>query len=138
MEDLTHLSRWLRAITIPPNSESSGGNLSVLRPGLVFGFGAVTVDLDAMEARRDGNLVCLKSQEFKVLSYLIRNAGRVVSRNELLKEVWGYDCYPRTRTVDNHILHLRQKLEPEPSRPRHFLTVHGAGYKFLPVESNMK
>jgi DNA-binding response OmpR family regulator len=56
----------------------------------------------------------------------------VISRDELLNEVWGYESYPCTRTVDNHILRLRKKLEPEPRRPRHFRTVHGTGYKFLP------
>jgi DNA-binding response OmpR family regulator len=63
--------------------------------------------------------------------YLIQNARRVISRAELLNEVWGYENYPSTRTVDNRILKLRQKLERDPSRPAHFRTVHGAGYKFL-------
>jgi DNA-binding response OmpR family regulator len=55
----------------------------------------------------------------------------VISRDELLNEVWGYEFYPSTRTVDNHILHLRKKLEPEPARPKHFRTVRGIGYKFM-------
>jgi len=64
-------------------------------------------------------------------TWLKLNAGRVISRDELLNEVWGYENYPCTRTVDNHILRLRQKLERDPSRPVHFRTVHGAGYKFM-------
>jgi DNA-binding response OmpR family regulator len=97
-----------------------------------FVFGQVTVSISTMETRRNGQPVTLTCKEFKTLSYLIKNARRVISREELLKEVWGYNCYPSTRTVDNHILRLRQKLELEPSRPKHFLTIHGTGYKFLP------
>ena len=63
---------------------------------------------------------------------MTRNTQRVISRDELLNEVWGYQNYPCTRTVDNHMLKLRQKLESDPSYPLHFLTVYGRGYKFLP------
>jgi two-component system alkaline phosphatase synthesis response regulator PhoP len=70
--------------------------------------------------------------EFKMLNFLVQRPGQVISRDELLDEVWGYDNYPCTRTVDNHILRLRQKLESDPGRPVHFLTVHSAGYKFVP------
>ena len=85
-----------------------------------------------MSAYRNGEPVVLTAMELKLLRYLIQNARRVVSSNELLNEVWGYDNYPLTRTVDNHILKLRQKLEQQPSRPVHIQTVHGSGYKFLP------
>jgi hypothetical protein len=95
-------------------------------------FGDVKVSFSSMEASRKGEPVVLTSLEFKTLKYLARNARRVISRDELLNEVWGYENYPCTRTVDNHILKLRQKLERDPSRPVHFRTVHGAGYKFLP------
>jgi len=98
----------------------------------VFTFGDVTISFPAMEAIRKGEPVVLTTMEFKTLKYLIQNARRVISRDELLNEVWGYENYPCTRTVDNHILRLRQKLERDPSRPEHFRTVHGAGYKFLP------
>jgi DNA-binding response OmpR family regulator len=98
----------------------------------MFAFGDVTVSFSAMEALRKGEPVALTTMEFKTLKYLIQNARRVISRDELLNEVWGYENYPCTRTVDNHILRLRQKLEHDPSRPAHFRTVHGAGYKFLP------
>jgi len=63
---------------------------------------------------------------------LTKNALRVISRDELLEKVWGYENYPCTRTVDNHMLRLRQKLEKDPSNPSHLLTVHGLGYKFVP------
>jgi DNA-binding response OmpR family regulator len=95
-------------------------------------FGDVTVNFCAMEVRCKGEPVVLTMKEFKTLEYLIRNARRVISRDELLNEVWGYENYPCTRTVDNHILRLRQKLESDPSRPVHFRTMHGSGYKFLP------
>jgi DNA-binding response OmpR family regulator len=97
-----------------------------------FEFGGVRVCFSAMEIHRNGRPVTLTCKEFQTLEYLIKNPRRVISRDELLNEVWGYECYPCTRTVDNHILRLRQKLETEPARPKHFHTVHGAGYKFLP------
>jgi DNA-binding response OmpR family regulator len=85
-----------------------------------------------MEVHRNGQSVALTRKEFKTLEYLIKNARRVISRDELLNMVWGYEHYPCTRTVDNHIFRLRQKLECDPSRPVHFCTVHCTGYKFLP------
>jgi DNA-binding response OmpR family regulator len=95
-------------------------------------FGEARIDFTSMEATHAGRLVTLTTQEFKLLKYLASSAGRVVSREELLNEVWGYQNYPSTRTVDNHILRLRQKLEPDPAAPRFLLTMHGAGYKFTP------
>ena len=97
-----------------------------------FSFGDVDVDFTKMELRRDGELVPMTSQEFKVLRFMIQNAERVLSREELLNQVWGYRNYPSTRTVDNHILRLRQKLEKDSANPLHFRTVHSAGYKFVP------
>ena len=100
--------------------------------GDVFAFDGVSVSFSKMEVTRDGDTVALTPQEFKALEFMIRNAGRVVSRKELLNEVWGYQNYPSTRTVDQHILTLRRKLEREPSQPLHLLTIHSAGYKFVP------
>ena len=97
-----------------------------------FEFGGVKGCSSTMEVHRNGRPVTLTSKEFKILAYLIKNPRRVISRDELLNEVWGYENYPRTRTVDNHIWRLRKKLEPEPADPKHFHTVHGAGYRFLP------
>lgn len=95
-------------------------------------FGEVTVCFSTMEIHRNSRPVTLTCKEFKTLTYLINNVRRVVSRDELLNEVWGYHCYPCTRTVDNHILRLRKKLETDPAHPKHFQTVQGIGYKFLP------
>jgi DNA-binding response OmpR family regulator len=100
--------------------------------GSTVAFGDVTVDFSAMEAFRKSKPVVLTTKEFQTLRYFIRHARRVISREELLNEVWGYQNYPCTRTVDNRVLKLRQKLERDPSRPMHFRTIHGAGYKFLP------
>ena len=95
-------------------------------------FGDVEINFTSMEAKRSGKPVSMTAQEFKLLRFLSRSTGRVVSREELLNEVWGYQNYPSTRTVDNHILRLRQKLELDPAHPRFFVTVHSAGYKFVP------
>jgi len=97
-----------------------------------FVVGDVKVDFSTMEANRSGVPLILTTLEFKTLKYLIQNARRVISRDELLNEVWGYENYPSTRTVDNQVAKLRKKLERDPSRPVHLRTVHGAGYKFLP------
>ncbi len=97
-----------------------------------FEFGVVRGCLSTMEIHRNGRPVTLTSKEFKLLAYLIQNPLRVISRDELLNEVWGYENYPCTRTVDNHILKLRKKLELEPADPKHLHTVHCTGYRFLP------
>jgi DNA-binding response OmpR family regulator len=97
-----------------------------------FVFDDVIVDFFKTEVTRGGNQVPVTRKEFKILEFLTRNAERVISRDDLLNEVWGYQCYPCTRTVDTHIRRLRQKLENDPSRPSHLLTVHGVGYKFVP------
>ena len=94
-------------------------------------FDNISVDLKKMEVLRDGEAVFLTAQEFKALQFFVQNPDRVISRDELLNEVWGYQNYPSTRTVDNHILKLRQKLERDPASPIHFRTVHGMGYKFV-------
>ena len=97
----------------------------------VVSFDGISADFKKMEIKRDGQPVILTAQEFKTFQFLVQNADRVISRDELLNEVWGYQNYPSTRTVDNHILKLRQKLERDPSSPVHFRTVHGMGYKFV-------
>jgi DNA-binding winged helix-turn-helix (wHTH) protein len=98
----------------------------------VVRFGDVSVDLVSMEVRRFNRLVRLTALEFKVLRFFVLNPDRAISRDELLDKVWGYENYPCTRTVDNHILRLRQKLEPDFARPVHFRTVHRIGYKLNP------
>jgi DNA-binding response OmpR family regulator len=99
---------------------------------MTFRFAGCELDFQKMTARRGEVPIPLTSHEFRLLKFFTENAERVLSREELLNEVWGYNCYPTTRTVDNQILKLRQKLEPDPSTPRHLLTIYGAGYKFVP------
>ena len=95
-------------------------------------FGDISVDLESMEVWRSNRLVTLTAMEFNVLKFFLSNPNRVISRDDLLDQVWGYENYPSTRTVDNHILRLRRKLEAQLSNPAHFRTVHGVGYKFIP------
>ena len=97
----------------------------------VFCFDDVTVNFPNVEVMRGGQLVSLTAREFQTLKFLIQNQERVISREELLQKVWGYQNYPSTRTVDTHMLHLRHKLEREPANPLHFRTVHSVGYKFI-------
>ncbi|PYS37835.1 MAG: DNA-binding response regulator [Acidobacteria bacterium] len=97
----------------------------------VFAFGNVSVDFAKMELTRRGEPVPMTAQEFRVLKFFTEHPGRVISRAELLNQVWGYQHYPSTRTVDNHVWKLRLKLEDDPGKPVHFQTIHGAGYKFV-------
>lgn len=105
-------------------------------PTECYSFADIVIDFAKMEVAREGKTVTLTPHEFKTLKYFTENPERVVSRDELLNQVWGYECYPSTRTVDNHILRLRQKLEKDPANPLHFRTIHGAGYKFVPFLKN--
>jgi DNA-binding response OmpR family regulator len=105
---------------------------SRVSPEAVYVFADVVVDFSKMEITRSGEKITVTAKEFKTLEFLTRNAERAISRDELLDKVWGYQDYPCTRTVDNHMLRLRQKLESDPSHPSHFLTVHRVGYKFVP------
>ena len=93
-------------------------------------FDDVAIDFAKYEARRAGSLLDMTRKEFQVIRYLATHSGKVVSREELLENVWGMEKYPTTRTVDNHILSLRTKLERDPGHPRRLLTVHGVGYKW--------
>jgi DNA-binding response OmpR family regulator len=95
-------------------------------------FGDVTVDFLKMEVLRAGTPVPLTAHEFKLLRFFIDHPDRVINREELLSDVWGLSLHVTTRTVDNQVLKLRQKLEADPANPVHFRTVHGVGYKFLP------
>ncbi len=97
----------------------------------VYVFGDVRVDSRRATVTRAGEAVELTAREYQLLRFLIENRESVLSRDELLDKVWGYDAMPTTRTVDVHIGLLRQKLEPNPRLPQYILTVHGLGYKFV-------
>jgi len=94
-------------------------------------FGGVLVDFKRFEAQKAGKAINMSRKEFGVLRLLAARAGEVVTRDELLDEVWGYDQYPTTRTVDNHIALLRNKLEDDPANPQYLITIHGVGYKLI-------
>jgi Transcriptional regulatory protein, C terminal len=135
MTSITAESRTGKEVKVRAVHKRDGGRVVAARnpdTSDVLMYGDVTVSFSAMEVYSRGQLVALTRKEFNTLAYLLKNARRVISRDELLNEVWGYQSYPCTRTVDNHILRLRKKLEPEPALPKHFRTVHGMGYKFSP------
>lgn len=94
-------------------------------------FDDVFVDFARYEARKGSRPIDMTPKEFGVLRYLVSRAGAVVTRDQLLNEVWGYDATPTSRTVDNHLASLRAKLEDVPAQPRHLLTVHGVGYRWI-------
>lgn len=120
MELLARIEALLRR---PPHLE---GVVSETR-----GFGDVRVDLNAAEVTKAGESIELSALELRLLGYFLEHKGRVLSRDELLDEVWGYEATPVTRTVDVHVASLRQKLEDVPAKPKHLLTIHGRGYKFV-------
>jgi two-component system alkaline phosphatase synthesis response regulator PhoP len=94
-------------------------------------FADVEVDLRRCRVVRSGKALDISSKEFDLLKYFICHPGETLSRDRLLEDVWGYENYPTTRTVDTHLVRLRQKLEPDPEQPQYFLTVHGTGYRFV-------
>ncbi len=120
MELLARIEALLRRAPAP---SGAGGD--------TFVFGDVRVDFRSAEVERAGRPVELSAKEFALLRCFIENRGALLSRDELLNRVWGYDAMPCTRTVDVHVAGLRQKLEANPRHPRFILTVHGMGYKFV-------
>ena len=94
-------------------------------------FSDVEVDLRRCRVVRSGKALDISSKEFDLLKYFICHPGETLSRDRLLEDVWGYENYPTTRTVDTPLVRLRQKLEPDPEQPQYFLTVHGTGYRFV-------
>ena len=94
-------------------------------------FADVEVDLRRCRVVKSGKLLDVSSKEFELLKFFISHSGETLSRDRLLEDVWGYDNFPTTRTVDTHLVRLRQKLEPDPEQPQYFLTVHGTGYRFV-------
>ncbi len=97
----------------------------------LYRFGQVEIDFKHYRATKEGKPVNLTSREFEMMKLLIQKRGKVISRNQFLDEIWGYDRYPTTRTVDIHIAKLRQKLENNPESPQFIITVHGLGYKLV-------
>ena len=98
----------------------------------VMRFAEVEIDMDRRVVTRKGEELKLTPAEYNLLAYFLQNPDRPLTRDMILNSVWGYEFFPNTRTVDAHVVKLRQKLEPDAASPRHFLTVHGVGYRFLP------
>jgi DNA-binding response OmpR family regulator len=96
-----------------------------------YSFNDVDIDFKRQEAFRDRKSLKFSAREFEIMHLLIQHEGEVVSRDTLLSEVWGYEVFPTTRTVDNYILNLRKKIEDDPSNPKHLITMHKTGYKFI-------
>ncbi len=96
-----------------------------------YAFGDVEVNLRSCQVSRQGKAMDFSSKEFELLKFFLCHPGETLSRDRLLEEVWGYGRFPTTRTVDAHIVRLRQKIEPRPAEPRFILTIHGTGYKFV-------
>jgi len=118
-ELLARVKAVLRRTTVVPKHEDQ------------HSFGNVHVDLRRHRVLRSGKALEVSSKEFELLKYFICHSGETLTRDRLLEEVWGYENYPTTRTVDTHLVRLRQKLEPDPEQPQYFLTVHGTGYRFV-------
>jgi DNA-binding response OmpR family regulator len=97
----------------------------------IFRFADVTVDVSRRKITRGGEAVKVTPAEYNLLVYFLENVDRALARDAILNAAWGYDFYPKTRTVDAHVARIRRKLEPNPAEPRHFLTIHGVGYRFL-------
>lgn len=98
----------------------------------VLHFGDAEIDLERRVVVRRGEELKFTPAEYNLLTYFLQNPDRPLTRDMILNSVWGYESFPNTRTVDAHVVKLRQKLEPDPNIPRHFVTVHGVGYRFLP------
>jgi two-component system alkaline phosphatase synthesis response regulator PhoP len=121
LELMARVEALMRRAPIRPAAQTQAG---------IVDFGSIRVDLLGTEATRDGKPVNLSAREFQLLRYLLEHRGATLSREELLKQVWGYSADMYTRTVDVHVASLRQKLEDDPKQPQFILTVQGFGYKF--------
>jgi len=98
----------------------------------ILSFSDVQVDLDRRVVTRNGDEIKMTRAEYNLLTFFLQNPDRALTRDVILNSVWGYESFPNTRTVDAHIVRLRQKLEPDAETPRHFVTMHGVGYRFIP------
>jgi two-component system, OmpR family, alkaline phosphatase synthesis response regulator PhoP len=125
--DMMELTARIEALLRRAEASVDGRRAGVER----YAFDDIEVDFRKAEVTRKGTPLELSALEFKLLKYFIENRGATLSRDELLSRVWGYDAMPYSRTVDVHVSGLRQKIEPNPSKPRYVVTVHKLGYRFL-------
>jgi DNA-binding response OmpR family regulator len=134
LQGLLRRSQWMRAGQPAANSDAVVNSESDPRSVTDFGtfsFNGKTIDFGTLELRTAGNVVHLTLMESELLRHLVRNDGRIVSRKQILEEVWGLHDDTDTRAIDNFMVRLRRYIEDDPAQPRHLLTVRGVGYRFL-------
>ena len=133
LQGLLRRSQWMRAgqpVEKPAAAQTTSDAASVGDFG-IFSFSGKTFDFGALELRTAGNVIHLTVMESELLRYLVRNDGKIVSRKQILEEVWGLHEDTDTRAIDNFMVRLRRYIEDDPAQPRHLLTVRGVGYRFL-------
>lgn len=129
LQGLLRRSQWIRGGQAPQSRESQSEAIGVSDFGK-FSFAGKTIDFGALELRSDGETIHLTLMESELLRHLVQNDGRIVSRKQILEEVWGLKEDTDTRAIDNFVVRLRRYIEDDPANPRHLLTVRGVGYRF--------
>lgn len=130
LQGLLRRSHWTRGEISPGAADAPAGAAAVDDLG-TFSFGGKTIDFGALELRSDGHTIHLTLMESELLRHLVRNDGKIVSRKQILEEVWGLHEDTDTRAIDNFVVRLRRYIEDDPGKPQHLLTVRGVGYRFL-------
>jgi len=130
LQGLLRRSQWIRGGQPPVASETKTDAGGVGDFG-TFSFGGKTIDFGGLELRSGVNTIHLTVMESELLRHLVRNDGKIVSRKQILEEVWGLHEDTDTRAIDNFVVRLRRYIEDDPAKPRHLLTVRGVGYRFL-------
>ena len=136
LQGLLRRSQWMRALHASERPTDAGSDPRSLGDFGTFSFQGKTIDFGALELRTSGNVIHLTLMESELLRHLVRNEGHVVSRKQILDEVWGLHEDTDTRAIDNFVVRLRKYIENDPSRPQHLLTVRGVGYRFLPTPTD--
>jgi two-component system alkaline phosphatase synthesis response regulator PhoP len=133
LQGLLRRSQWMRAghAAEDPIAARSASDAASVGDFGTFSFSGKTIDFGALELRNEDNVIHLTLMESELLRHLVRNDGRVVSRKQILEEVWGLHEDTDTRAIDNFMVRLRRYIEDDPAQPRHLLTVRGVGYRFL-------
>jgi DNA-binding response OmpR family regulator len=136
LQGLLRRSEWMRSVHASGNlgltdRAASASNIGTIGDYSTFSFNGRTIDFGTLELRTAGNVIHLTLMESELLRHLVQNDGRVVSRKQILEDVWGLHEDTDTRAIDNFIVRLRRYIEDDPAEPRHLLTVRGVGYRFL-------